>query len=81
MIQKHTKGRKIGCESELGFPVSEADSLAMNAKSLVGSVMANFCGSPCPLHMSMVIVPSQRVMIDKAFSMSKVVWRVRTPHH
>ena len=45
MIQKHTKGREIGFDAELGFPVSEAYSMPMDTKSLVGSVMANFCGS------------------------------------
>ena len=33
----------------MGFPVSEPYSLTMNAKYLVGSVMANLCGS-YPLH-------------------------------
>ena len=33
----------------MGFPVSEAYSLPVNAKSLVGSVMANLCGSYYPL--------------------------------
>ena len=45
MIQKPTKGRKIGFDAELGFPVSEAYSMPMDTKSLVGSVMAKFCGS------------------------------------
>ena len=34
----------------MGFPVSEAYSLPMNAKSLVRSVMANLCGSHYPIH-------------------------------
>ena len=33
------------------FSVSEAYGLPVNAKSLVGSVMANVCGSHYPLHM------------------------------
>ena len=55
----------------MGFPVSEAYSLPVNAKSLVGSVMANLCGSHYPLHMPLVEVSSQRILIDKA--------QVRTP--
>ena len=35
MVQKHIRGWKIGLEAEMGFPVSEAYSLPMNAKSLV----------------------------------------------
>ena len=50
---------EIGLEAELGFPVSEAYSLPTNAKSPVGSVMAN------PLPMEMVAASSQRVLIDK----------------
>ena len=38
MIQKHIRGWKIGLEAEMGFPVSEAYILPMNAKSLVESV-------------------------------------------
>ena len=64
MIQKHIKGWKVGLEAEMGLPESETLSLLRNAKSLVGSVMANFCGSHCPLHMSFVEVFSQMVMID-----------------
>ena len=45
MIHKHIRGWKIGLEVEMGFPVSEAYNLPTNAKSLVGSVMANFYGS------------------------------------
>ena len=67
MIQKHIKGWKVGLEAEMGLPESETLSLLRNAKSLVGSVMANFCGSHYPLHMSFVEVFSQMVMIDKAF--------------
>ena len=49
----------------MGFPVSEAYSLPMNAKSLVGSLMANRYGSHYPLHMAMVEASSQRVLFDK----------------
>ena len=48
---------KDGLEAEMGFPVSEAYSLPMSAKSLVGSVMANLCGSNYPIHMAMVRHP------------------------
>ena len=71
MIQKHIGGWKIGLEAEMGFPVSEAYNLPSNAKSLVGSVMANLCGSQYPLHMAMVEASSQRVLIYKAFSEPK----------
>ena len=71
MIQKHIKGWKMGLEADMGFLVGEAYSLSMNAKSLVGSVMTNFYGSHCPLHMSIVETSSQRVMIDKAVSVPK----------
>ena len=57
----------------MGFPVSEAYILPMNAKSLVGSVMANLFGSHYPLHMSLVDTFSQMVMIDKVFSVPKCV--------
>ena len=73
MVQKHIRGWKIGLEAEMGIPVSEAYSLPTNAKSLVGSVMANLCGSHYPLHMAMVEASSQRVLIDKAFSITKCV--------
>ena len=66
--QKHIRGWKIGLEAEMGFPVSEAYGLPVNAKSLVGSVMANLCGSHYPLHMAMVEVSSQRILVDKDFS-------------
>ena len=68
ITQKHIRGWKIGLEAEMGFPVSEAYSLPVNAKSLVGSVIANLCGSHYPLRMAMVEVSSQRILIDKAFS-------------
>ena len=55
----------------MGFPVSEAYSLPMNAKSLVGSVMANLRRSHYPLHMTMVEASIQRILIDKAFSILK----------
>ena len=61
--------------------MSEAYRLPMNAKSLVGSVMANLCGSHHPLHMSMVEPSSQRVMIDKAFSVPMCVRLARLSHH
>ena len=53
--------------------MSEAYSLPMNAKLLVGSVMANLCGSHYPLHMAMVEASIQRVLIDEAFSIPKCV--------
>ena len=81
LIQKHIRGWKIGLEAEMGFPVSEACSLPTNAKSLVGSVMTNLCGSHYPLHMAMVEASSQRVLIDKAFSVSKCVRLSRILHH
>ena len=65
MIHKYIKGWKVGLEAKMGFPVSEADSLPMNAKSLVGSVMSNFCGSHFPLHMPVVEVTSEGMMIDR----------------
>ena len=63
------------------WPMSEAYSLPLNAKSLVGSVMANLCGSHYPLHMATVEVSSQRVLIDKAFSVPKCVRLARMSHH
>ena len=79
ILQKHIRGWKIGLEAEMGFPVSEAYSLPVNLKSLVGSVMANLCGSHYPLHMAMVEVSSQRILIDKAFSVpSKVASLAQT---
>ena len=68
VTQKHIKSWKFGLEAEMGFPMSEAYGLSLNAKSLVGSVMANLCGSHYPMHMAMVEVSNQRVLIDKAFS-------------
>ena len=65
----------------MGFPVSEAYSLPVNAKSLVGSVMANLCGSYYPLHMAMAEVSSQRILIEKAFSVPKCVRLARMSHH
>ena len=79
--QKHIGGWKIGLETEMGFPVSEAYGLTVNAKSLVGSVMANVCGSHYPLHMAMVEVSSQRILVDKAFSVPKCVRLARMSHH
>ena len=66
VTQKHIKSWKVGLEAEMGFPMSEDYGLPLNAKSLVGSVMAILCGSHYPLHMAMVEVSSQRVLIDKA---------------
>ena len=43
--QKHIRGWKIGLEAEMAFPVSEAYGLPVIAKSLVGSIIANLCGS------------------------------------
>ena len=54
VTQKHIRGWKVGLEAEMGFPISKAYCLSLNAKSLVGSVMANLCGSHYPLHMAMV---------------------------
>ena len=62
--QKHIRGWKIGLEAEMGFAVSEAYGLPVNAKSLVGSVLANVCGSHYPLHMARVEVSSQRILVD-----------------
>ena len=81
VTQKHIRGWKIGLEAEMGFPISEAYSLPLNAKSLVGSVMANLCGSHYPLHMAIVEVSSQRVLIDKAFLVPKCVRVARMSHH
>ena len=78
---KHIRSRKVGLEAEMGFRMSEAYGLPSNAKSLVGSVMANLCGSHYPLHMAMVEVTSQRVLIDKAFSVPKCVRLARMSHH
>ena len=72
---------KVGIEAEMGSPMSEAYGLPLNAKSLVGSVMANLCGRHYPLHMAMVEVSSQRVLIDKAFSVPKCVRLARMSHH
>ena len=81
VTQKHIKSWKVGLEAEKGFPMSEAYGLPLNSKSLVGSVMANLCGSHYPLHMAMVEVSSQRVLIDKAFSVPKCVRLARMSHH
>ena len=81
VTQKHIKSWKVGLEAEMGFPMSEAYGLPLNAKSLVGLVMANLCGSHYPLHMAMVEVSSQRVLIDKAFSVPKFVRLARMSHH
>ena len=78
--QKHIRGWKIGLEAEMGFPVSEVYGLPVNAKSLVESVMANVCGSHYPLHMAMVDESSQRILVDKAFSVPKCVRLARMSH-
>ena len=65
----------------MGFPASKAYGLPVNTKSLVGSVMANVCGSHYPLHMAMVEVSSQRILVDKAFSVPKCVRLNRMSHH
>ena len=54
VTRKHIRSWKVGLEAEMGFPMSEAYGLPLNAKSLIGSVMANLCGSHYPLHMAMV---------------------------
>ena len=72
---------KIGLEAEMGFPATEAYSLPMNTKSLVGSEMAILCGSHYPLDKAMVETSSQRVLIDKAFSIPKCVRLARMSHH
>ena len=61
--------------------MSEAYSLPMNAKPLVGSVMANLSGSHYPLDKSMVEASTQRVIIDKDFSVPKCVRLIRKSHH
>ena len=81
ITQKHIRGWKVGLEAEMGFSVIEAYILLVNAKPLVGSVMANLCGSHYPLHMAMAEVSSQRILIDKAFSVPKCVRLLRISHH
>ena len=81
MTQKHIKGWKVGHKTEMGFPVEEAHSLPMKAKSLAGSVMANFCGSNYALHMSLVEVFCQRLIFDRSFSVLKSVRLARMSHH
>ena len=81
VTQKHIRSWKVGLEAEMGFPMSEAYGLPLNAKSLIGSVMANLCGSHCPLHMAMVEPSSQRILVDKAFSVPKCVRLARMSHH
>ena len=81
VTQKHIKSWKVELEAEMEFPMSEAYGLPLNAKSLVGSVMANLRGSHYPLHMAMVEVSSQMVLIDKAFSAPKCIRLARMSHH
>ena len=42
VTQKHIRGWKVGLEAEMGFPISDAYGLPLNAKSLVGSVMPTY---------------------------------------
>ena len=65
----------------MGGSLGETYSLPVNSKSLVGSVMANLCGSHYPLHMAMVEVSSQRILVVKAFSVPKCVRLARMSHH
>ena len=81
IFQKRIKGQRIGLGAEKRFPMSEACSLPINAKSLVGTVTASSCGSHNPLHMSIVEASSQRMMIDKAFSVPNCVLPLRVSHH
>ena len=80
VTQKHIRSWKVGLEAEMGFPMSEAYGLSLNAKSLIGSMMANLCGSHYPLHMAMVEASSQRILVDKAFSVPKCVRLARVSH-
>ena len=73
-------GRRSG-DIEHSAQTDLASGLPLNAKSLVGSVMANLCGSHYPLHIAMVEVSSQRVLIDKTFSVPKCVRMARMSHH
>ena len=81
VTQKHIRSWKVGLEAEMGFPMSEAYGLPLNAKSLIGSMMANLFGSHYPLHMAMVEASSQRILVDKAFSVPKCVRLARVSHH
>ena len=81
VTQKHIRSWKVSLEAEMGFPMSEAYGLPLNAKSLIGSMMANLCGSHYPLHMAMVEASSQRVLVDKALSVPKCVRLARISHH
>ena len=65
----------------MGFPGSEAYGLPVDAKSLVGSVMAKLCGSHYPLHMAMVEVSSQRILVYKAFSVPNCVRLAQMSNH
>ena len=81
VTQKHIRSWKVGLEAEMGFPMSEAYGLPLNAKSLIGSMMANLCGSHYPQHMAMVEASNQRILVDKAFSVPKCVSLARVSHH
>ena len=61
--------------------MSEGYGLPVKAKSLVGSVMVNLCGSHYSLHMAMVEVSSQKILVDKAFLVPKCVRLARMSHH
>ena len=81
VTQKHIRNWNVGLEAEMGFPMSEAYGLPLNAKSLIGSMMVNLCGSHYPLHMAMVEASNQRKLVDKAFSVPKCVRLARVSHH
>ena len=59
------QGMEVGLEAEMGFTMNVDYSLPMNATTLVGSVMANLCGSHYPSYMALVEESSQRVLMDK----------------
>ena len=66
-----------------GDRISQERSLWSASKCEVPSGFSdiNLCGSHYPLHMAMVEVSSQRVLIDKAFSVPKCVRLARMSHH
>ena len=55
-------------EKDMAFPVSETYGLSANAKSLVESVLTSHCETSYPVYMLMADTTSQRILIDKAFS-------------
>ena len=81
VTQKHIRSWNVDLKAEMGFPMSEAYGLPLNANYLARSVMANLCGRHYPLHMAMVEVSSKRVLIDKAISVPKCVRLARMSHH